>query len=124
MRAVYLRAHSKLGWWRPHRALRGSTWSRMMRIWGWGYECRGRLLLAAARSGAVSVRLARRGDPGLRAASAERALPDRARERLPLLDPERHLWAYALDVDGVTPYLFAHAFHHPVWYVGPAYAND
>jgi hypothetical protein len=31
-------------------------------------------------------------------------------------DPVRHLWAYALSPEGITPYLFARDRYFPVWY--------
>ncbi len=31
-------------------------------------------------------------------------------------DPLRHVWAYALGLDGVTPYLFAGSRYQPVWF--------
>jgi len=36
-------------------------------------------------------------------------------------ESERHLWAYALARDGITPYLFAWSQYHPVQYRGEIY---
>jgi hypothetical protein len=38
-------------------------------------------------------------------------------------DELRHVWAYALSVDGATPYLFAFARYHPVWYRDDVYGQ-
>ena len=45
---------------------------------------------------------------------------DYAAERWALYDPGRHLWAYALAPEGVTPYVFAFARYLPVWFRDPA----
>ena len=39
-------------------------------------------------------------------------------------ESERHLWAYALALDGITPYLFAWSRYHPVQYRGEVYSRD
>lgn len=38
-------------------------------------------------------------------------------------ESERHLWAYALALDGITPYLFAWSRYHPVQYRGEIYGE-
>src|SRR5262249_29955881 len=40
-----------------------------------------------------------------------------------LYDPEWHVWAYAMSIDGATPYLFAFNRYLPVWFRSDVYRD-